>query len=324
MGKSQAGQRLTSRFRPALAVAVAIVGAGAGSAARAQDARPLAWKFKAGETLHYRMDQNTKTQAKFADQNLTTTVNQVMEMSWAVRSVDESGAATIAQTIDAIRTKIESPIGNLEFDSKSGKDPVGPLAAGIAPSKALVGKTFEYTMSPNGELKDVKVPGGLIKALREADPTGQASGMLSEQGLKSMISEMGLVLKATPDMPSWTRETKVPQPPIGTLRFVRTYTREPGTQGGLDRIAMKTNVTLEPGPDAEPGFVAKLVDQNGNGEFLFDNEKGRVTSSKVKVHMQLDLTKQNMSATQITDTTTEIKLVPGGQAGAEKAKTGGN
>jgi hypothetical protein len=266
------------------------------------------------------MEQSTKTQMKIpaqaaqgAGQDITTTVSQTMDMTWAVKSVDGSGTAVMNQTIDAIQSKISSPFATVEYDSRSGKEPEGPIAAGIVPVlKALLHKTFEYKMSPNGELRDVKVPEGLVQALKEAGPSAPAVGMFSEEGLKNMITESSLVLEPKP---SWTRPTKMPMPPVGTLTITKTYTRALGKTDGLDRITLKSEISLEPGPD--PNFTVKVAEQKGTGEFLFDNEKGRVVRSHVEQHVQMDMTVQKMLMKQISDTKMEMKLLPAGTRGTD-------
>ena len=52
------------------------------------------------------------------------------------------GAADVTLTFDRIRTKIESPFGVFEYDSKAKQEPQGLIAAGLVPFlKALVGRS---------------------------------------------------------------------------------------------------------------------------------------------------------------------------------------
>jgi hypothetical protein len=301
----------TTTARRTLALALLLfLAAGVPARAQAQERVPLRWKFKAGDALHYRMDQNSKTQVKINEQEITTTVSQVLNTTWMVKSIDDKGNALMAQTIDSIKTKIESPFAAVEYDTTSGKEPVGPIAAGVVPMiKALVGKTFQYTMTPAGELRDVKVPEGLLKALKEAGPSAPAVGMFSEEGLKNMITESSLILDAKP---TWTRETKIPTPPIGTMQMTKTYRREQEkTKDGFDRISLKVNLSLDPTPD--PNFTVKIADQKGGGEFIFDNDNGRVVRSHVEEHVQMDITVMKKQTTQVTDSKTDMTLVPAGK-----------
>jgi len=252
------------------------------------------------------MDQKTVTEVKAGGQTIKTTVTQTIETTWAVKSVDDAGAAEMTQTIDRVHTKIESPFGAIEYDSNSGKEPEGPIAATIVPTlKVLVGAVFRYKMSPQGELSDIRVPEGLVKSLKESSgPAAQNVGMFSEEGLKNMIHESSLVLPSGPLDKPWTRQAKIPSPPIGTLTLAKNYKYE-GTDEGLEKIGLSVNVSLEP----DPKFAPKLSEQEGKGTFLFDNKAGRVARSTVSEKVVMTFSVMDMDMTQSTDTSTTMKLL---------------
>lgn len=309
MGKITAGIR---SWRRALGVAAAMgLGSILGASAADAAAPSLQWKFKAGEALHYQMEQKTVTEVKGgAGQDITTTVNQTMDTTWTVKSVDAAtGSAEMIQTIDRIKTKIESPFGTFEYDSKEAKEPVGQIAASVVPMlKAIVGAKFEYKMSVHGELSDVKVPPGLINSLKEANPAGSGVTMFSEDGLKNMINESSLLLPAGPLEKPWTRQTKIPSPPIGSLVLDKTYKYD-GSEAGSEKIALDVIVKLEPDDKAKAPFDIKLGEQEGKGTFLFDNNLGRVVSSKVSEKIQLLINVMDNKTVQKTDTSTSMKLL---------------
>jgi hypothetical protein len=275
----------------------------------------LKWKFTKGESLHYLMDQKTITEAKLQGQNIKTTVTQKIDSTWSITAVDANGSADMAQTIDRLRTKIESPFGMIEYDSNDKKAPEGPIAAGVVPRlKVLVGATFKYKMSPHGELSDVRVPDGLLKSLKEAGTTGTNVGIFTEDGLKNMIHESSLVLPTEPLEKPWTRQIKIPSPPIGTMVLDKTYTYE-GTEDGAEKIGMALKVSLK--PDSDSKLEIKIVKQDGKGSFLFDNTAGYVKRSLVtqKVEMQIKL--MNNEVAQNTETSTAMELVKVDQGGAK-------
>jgi hypothetical protein len=277
--------------------------------AGAQEPKPLVWKFKPGEALRYRMDQSTKTQVKAGGRDNTVTVSQVLDTTWSVKSVEPTGAAVMVQRFDAVSTKLESPFGKVEYDSKSGKEPTGALAAGmLSILKSLVGQSFEYRMTPEGEVHDVKVPEALLKSLKESGPTGPAAGPFSEESLKTMISEMALPLSGKSGSSSWTKESKAPSP-FGVIRTVKTFSRAAQkTSEGYDRLDMKVNMAFDPSPDSK--VTMKISEQKGEGEVVFDNEKGRVVSTRFEEHTQVDLSYMDMSETQITDKKSSSTLLP--------------
>lgn len=309
MGKTTARSRNAWRVL-GLAVASAVAFALGGPAAPARAAAPvLQWKFTEGESLHYQMDQKTVTQVKGPNQDVKTTAAQTLDTTWTFVSVDKtSGTATVTQTIDRVRTKIENPFATFEYDSKSEKAPEGPFAAMIVPTlKALVGAKFQYKMTPQGELSDIQVPEGLVKALKEAGPTASNVGLFSEEGLKNMIHETSLILPREVEKgKSWTRQTKIPSPPIGNMLIDKTYTYE-GTGADGDRITLSAKVSLEPDPKSP--FEIKLGNQEGKGTFSFDSKAGRVSGSNVSEKVELLIKVMNTDVTQTNDISTAIKLL---------------
>lgn len=289
-------------------VTLAWFGIGLLVASSSQAAAPeLKWKFTQGESIRYAMNQKTVTEFVNNTQNIKTTVNQTIEMTWAVKSVSPEGIADMAQTIDRLKTRVESPFGAFEYDSQDEKKPEGPIAAQVVPMvKTLVGATFRFKMSPRGELSDVQVPDSLIKSLKEASQNNSNVGMFSEDGLKNMIHESSLVIPADALDKAWTRQTKIPAPPIGTMVLDKTYKYE-GPEKNTEKISLNINISLTPDPDAK--FDIKVGEQNGKGEFFFDSKAGRVVESSVREKVEMKINIMNMATRQITDTTTEMKLI---------------
>ena len=292
-------------------------GLGLTAAGRA-DAATLRWKFKAGEELHYQMVQKTVTAMKANGQDLKTTQDQTIDMTWKIGKVAEDGTAEIAQSIDRIRTKIDSAFGAFAYDSDDPKPAEGPIAAGVIPTlKALVGATFRYKMSPRGELTDVKVPEGLIQQLKESSPAAGAVGMFSEEGLKNMIHESSLDLPVD-DLAkgkAWSRQTKLPPSPVGLMSFDKTYTYEGPADGG-EKIALSSKIALEPTPGSN--LDVKLGAQEGKGDFVFDNAAGRVSNSSVTQRIEMVITVMNQQITNSTETSSSMKLVEGKSGGGAK------
>lgn len=309
MGKTRAGSRSSRRARVlgvAAVVVLALASVPGGSSARAA-APSLRWKFKPGETIHYRIDQKTVTQAMFNGQSIKTTVSQTIETDWAVKSVDASGSAEMTLTIDRVKTKVEGPLGSFEYDSREKKPIAGAIAAGVVPIlKVLVGATFRFTISPLGALTDVRVPEGLVKALKDAGPAAaQGPSMFSEEGLKTMIHESTLTLPTDADKP-WTGRNTIPLPALGNLVRDKTYKYD-GPEGDNAKIAMQSKVRLEPGPAAN--FEAKISAQEGNGRFLFDNTAGRLVRSDVTEKVEMLLNSMNTQVTHTSDNSTTMTLV---------------
>jgi hypothetical protein len=314
--KQRAGASRWGAWCVTAALAAALSATAAGGRA---DGATLRWKFKPGEALHYQMDQKTVTQIKANGQEIKTTLSQTIDSTWTVESVGSDGAAEMAQTLDRVRTKIESAFGALEYDSAAGKDPEGPIAAGVVPLlKALVGAKFRYKMNPQGELSDVKVPDGLVQKLKEAGPAAANVSMFSEEGLKNLINQSSLSLPKedlTKDK-TWVRESKIPAAPIGTMTLEKTYKYDGPAEGG-EKIGLSVKMGLEPTPGNN--IDVKVGDQKGEGSFIFDNTAGRVASSTVTEKMEMIIKVMNQEVNQSTDSTSSMKLIDVKAAGAKPA-----
>jgi hypothetical protein len=308
-------------------VSVALVGMAVGLSSLANlngteaRASTLRWKFQPGETLHYVMDQKTVTTATAEGRDIKTTLSQTIYWDWSVKAVGSDGVADLIQKITRIRTRIDSPFGALEFDSKDGKEPSVPGASAIVPLiKALVGAEFSFKMSPMGELSDVKVPQQVSAVIRDAGAEGRGPTMFTEDGLKNMIKEssLGLPKEDLAEGKGWTKQTSVPSP-IGTMSLDKTFTyRGPDPQAGrgMEKITLQTRVDIQPAK--ELGVDVKIDSQEGIGRFLFNNVAGRVTESSVTEKIKTILTVNKMSMTQNNETTTTMKLTNGEDVGASK------
>ena len=282
---------------------------GNGSEARAE---VLRWKFKAGEKLAYKLDQKTVTTMKVMGQEVKTTLSQTINMHWDVKSVTPEGDAQVAQTIDRFQTRVESPFVPFEFDSNDKKDPEGQIANVMVPLlRSMVGAEFSMIMKSNGELTDVKIPEKLLATIKNAGPAAAAGGgMFSEEGMKTMLSQSSLSFpdESLEKGKGWTRQSKIPAPPLGTMTLDKTYTYQgpDSTNPNLISIDLATKVTLDAA--ANPEVAIKIKSQNGKGSFSFNKETGHIESSGIKDTMVMSISAMNQSFDQITETETSMKL----------------
>jgi hypothetical protein len=278
-------------------------------------AETLRWKFKAGEVVRYTMVQETSQEMKNQAQQAKTSLNQTVDLHWSVKSVSPEGVADMTQTIDRVRTKIQGPGDTFEFDSNSGKAPEGRIAELLTPMlKSLVGAEFSFKMNGRGELSEIKVPQKLLDSLRQAGPAASAGGMFSEEGLKNLISQSSLTMPDTPleQGKSWTQQSKVPVPMIGTMVLDKTYTYVgPETKDpALRHITLDTKIKLQPATDAN--VAVKIKSQAGKGDFSFDADAGRIVTSRVNDKLEMTLSAMGQDIEQSTNTLTTMTLARGG------------
>jgi hypothetical protein len=284
----------------------------AGFGATAARGVTLRWKLKAGETLHYVLDQKTTTTVTAAGKSFQVALTQTIEMGRAVTDVQPDGTADLTQTFDRLRSKIETPFGTFAYDSNDAKEPESAIARSQAALfKVLVGARFTFKMSPQGELSDIKVPDPVIKALREAGAgAGASGGAFSEDSLKNMIRESSLELPREDLVPgkSWTRQIKTPSP-FGSMKLVKTYRYQgPETKTAhLEVIGMEMKTSVEPSSD--PNVSLEIKSQDSRGSFSFDPAAGRIVESHVTDQMETTETFMNVELNRSVETSTVMKLV---------------
>jgi hypothetical protein len=306
-----------------LGLALAVLAGMSGPAARGATLR---WKFKAGEKLHYIMDQRSTTTATLpGGEQMRTTLTQTIEMTWTVKSVDPDGQAALTQTITRIRDQLEGLVGSYTYDSKEGGEPSSLIAAPKIPVfKALLGAEVPFKMNARGETSDVRIPEALAKSLGELGPAAGAAGVLfTEEGMKEMISRSGLVLPEE-DLragKTWTQQSRNTSP-AGTLVMTSTYRYEgPAPNDGPDavRIALQVNAEIQPAEaDAkENAGGLKIRSQKSEGSYTFDNAAGHLLRSSLKesievaasVKVGLGALAKEMEILQANESTTTRKLV---------------
>jgi hypothetical protein len=307
----------TSPFGSACPRLLAMVALAALMAPAAQAQTTLRWKFQKGETLNYSMSQKTIMKVSANNQNIQSTMSQVIDTTWVVKDV-ANDQAEIAYTFDRIRTTIEQPNiaqtqNKVEYDSKDGKLPEGPIGQVLGPLlTSLTGAEITMKIDGRGEVSDVKLPQKVLDAMKQVPGAG-SEGMFSEEGLKKMITQSTLPLPAGPVSKgqTWHRKTEVPTPPIGAMVLDNTYTYQ-GTDdraSNLERI----DVTVQTDLQAKEGspIKVKVNSQDARGMFLFDKAKGHLSESTLTQKVELMVTVQGMEIKQDNETTATMKLGKG-------------
>jgi hypothetical protein len=300
------------------------------STAVSQADEPLRWKFKAGDKYNYNMkqDMNMNMDAGPAGK-LATTAQQNMDMNWAIQSVNPDGGAVIKQSIDRIRVKMTAPGGQgFDYDSDDEGPAVG-MAAMVAPTfKAMTAGTFEFTISPRGEVTDVKVSPELLEALKNApgNQAGTDDAKAAEQ-FKQMVSQVAFVLpeKAPAKGETWSTKIALNNPAAGNQTVETTYTFE-GTRevDGITFAVIKPAMKMELA--GNPSMEMKMKEQKTDGEVLFNIEAGRLHSMSIDQDIILDIIAGGQTIPGTIDQKIEVTVTPGSagdtaEKSAPKVKT---
>lgn len=287
-------------------LAVALVGV---APARAQTT--LRYQFKEGDKLPYVMEQKMDMKMNAMGQDIEMKMTQVIDLTWNVGAVDKDGKAKVAQRFERIRFNMDGPTGKVEFDSKDGKEPEGPVGRIIGPMfQAMVGSEISMTMDPQGRFSDVRLSEKLTEAFKKL-PAGAAMGdMFSEEGLKRMVGQGSLVLRDKPVVKGDTWDQKLEMKmPFGKMRVDTAYTYEgPAERSGrkLEKVGLKPKLTIE--ADAAGALQMKVKDQEADGAVFFDNAAGRLVETKLTQNMTMEISVGGQNLAQKIKQTVSMKL----------------
>jgi hypothetical protein len=282
----------------------------------AAEEEPLRWKFNKGNKYDYDMVQDmtiASTGGPGGPQNVT--MHQELKMTWDLQDVTKDGDALIQQKIESVKMKMElpQPVGAIEYDSTAKDPPTGPAAILAPMYQALMKGAFQITMSPRGEIKDVKIPPEVAAALKNSQGAAAMGDMATPEGFKKMISQGSLVLpeKAPTKDEEWSTKVEVNNPQAGK-QVVETIYKYLGTKEieGVKYAAFQPTVKMN-----FEGSPAKISEQQSTGEILFNIAEGRLASSKLEQHVTLE---QAGVQTKI-DQNIGVKVTAGGEAADKDA-----
>jgi hypothetical protein len=280
----------------------------------------LRYKFKQGEKLNYEADDKTKMAMTVGGQNIDMDITQTIGMAWEIKSVGKDGKTRMSQKFDRVRFSMSGLPGGgkMEFDSKDGKVPEGPVGQMIGPMlKALASAEFELTMDPQGKISDLKVPQKLAESFKSLPGGGAAGGMMTEEGLKHMIEQASLILpsEAVTTGKTWDYKSEMKMPSGGPKMKVDnqcTYDG-PATVNGkkLEKITMKPKISME--ADENAPFKVKLKNSDTKAEACFDNEAGCLDHMSMSQKMEMEISAGGMDFSQKVDHTVTMKLLDKGK-----------
>lgn len=273
----------------------------------------LSYKFKADSKQTYLQETEQKQSMNVAGMNIETTVSQATELSQLVTGVD-GGTASLRQTVARFRTKMEMPGNNIEYDSKDGKKPDGPVGALVGPLfEAMVGSEFNFKMAADGKVSDVKFSDKLANALKGNPILAQMGGMFSEEGMKSMMQQSSIPLPTEAVMKgqSWNGKVET-KTPIGTMTITTTYTyqgQETRNNVALEKISTKSEMKIE-GAGENKDVEVKLKDADIQGTIYFDNQAGNIVESSQVQKMTMEIKVMGQALESKQTQTIKYKLVP--------------
>jgi hypothetical protein len=255
----------------------------------------LKWKFKEGKTFYQTMTTTTKQTMKVMNNDVTQTQEQTFHFSWTpVKEKDNKW--TIKQKIEGVKMNIDIGGSKIAYDSTKEGGASNPLGDFF---KALVGSEFTLTLDMK-TLKVTAVEGRkkFLEKLVAANPQMKPllETILSEDALKEMAEPTFAVVpeknKPVTKGQKWQKGTSLNMGPIGTYDNTYVYTYDGKNDKGLATIKVETTLKYKP-PKESTGagglpFKIKSADlksTSASGTVTFNQEKGRVEKSTMKLNL---------------------------------------
>lgn len=300
---------MTARCRSAVVVLAAFAVVAGAPAAFAQEIK-LAYKWTAGETIRYRMLQQTTSTISglpggSPDVNVEQLTDQVFRTT--VESVAPDGTTVLREVIESMRMNVASPMGKIAFDSASKAAPsANPAEAAMANVfSALIGESFLVTLSATGVVQKVEGFSRVIDNILKKMPPGAAGPMfegmkagLNDDAIKNMFAQSFAQFpdRAVKPGDTWENTLTVPNPVLGAILTTSTSRLAAVDQTGGAQIAtIATALKIERDPAAAPvagpmGMKTDLQPSSGDGELLFDVAKGRVQRGVTHLTIPMTMT----------------------------------
>lgn len=206
----------------------------------------LRYNLQKGQTYPLRVNMEQKISQTLMGQEIAVNQTLGLDVRYDIQEVDAQGNMTARVTIEGLRYRMESPMGNIEYDSRKGAaaDPTAQVFG------ALVGAGFTLKMSPTGEVQEVSGVEEMVEGILERLDTLGASQDQLMQTLGQWLDEKGLAQTTGlntvvyPDYPvavgeAWSKEISGGGMGVVVLQINNTWTLR-SCQGGVCTIEVRS------------------------------------------------------------------------------------
>jgi hypothetical protein len=232
---------------------------------------PLRFKWQPGQTLAYKVAQQTLVQETTLDEKtekpVTTEARTSLALTrdWIVKAVDPGGTATLEMQITSVRNEFRQPDGSTIVRDSANPDHAKEMADFL--NKAIV----VVRVDAQGRLAEVKE----VKQ-------GSAARLQAELPFRVVWPDA-----APPVGQSWERPFALKlDPPHGTgesYDFLQKYTLK-GVKDGLAIVGVETSLKT---PPKTAGEQVPLVPMLWTGDLYFHVESGRYHAARLTAKSEL-------------------------------------
>lgn len=229
-------------------------------------AAPAKFQWKTGQVLNYRVEQVTNETEVVGGTKVESTMKLGEVKRWQVLAVDQSGVATVQQSLTALRIEKTDNAVTVLFDSAQPDKSDASMKAQLA----------KYVGTP---LATLRIDGtGKVVEVKESK-YAPASRYENELPFSIILPPSGVQAGQT-----WQRTYQVTlEPPLGTNEkypAVQKYSCK-DIAGNAARITMTTEIKGKP-EDQVP-----LVQFQPEGEIVFDVQSGRLQKARLLTDKEL-------------------------------------
>jgi hypothetical protein len=245
----------------------------------------LRWKLKAGDRIKYVLHQKMDQQMNLGSLAIDVKIRTVMDVSWHVQSVDDRQVASMTTTVDRIRTRMESPQYNVEYDSDSDEEPTGIAAQSAKMLSMLVKKPIAMKIDARGRASEVQLPPDLAEWMHKATGGEKMQSLAFETGMIPFPEE------AVSKGKTWPAELAIANAVVGkTVGKVEYEYAGTETKNGkqLEKILVTLDMKSFPGGGEE--IAMELKSHETTGVLYFDNAAGRAVEDSSTSKMEIEVT----------------------------------
>lgn len=261
------------------------------------------WKPHAGDRLRFELAMSTNVKYDINGRLIETRGNSTLDLISVVKNVAANGNVLVTVSIDRLRTSTQSSSSKSEFDTNqklsAASSPLAPFYM------KTIGASYTATISPAGEVLELKIPASLTESLSGTPFLGpnQVSSLQSiESTLVSPETIQALVGWLIPRKATAANPIELP---LGQLRFAITN-RRISPEVGV-RVENETEAVVKP----TPGVPIKVnVDrQKGHGVQIFDASNGLLTDSSFEQSADLTIGNEGRTFHQTIELTARLRCL---------------
>ncbi|WP_134091194.1 DUF6263 family protein [Olivibacter sp. XZL3] len=187
---------------------------------------------------------------------------------------------------------METPQGDLHFDSKSAENAEGPLK----PVGNMVGKSFFMYLNPEGEVTKVE---GMQEILNAIGGDATTQQMLKQQFSDSaFMNMMNISLNIYPNKEmqpneTWQKDFQMPMAGMMEMDLQNRYTLT-NLSGKQADIAVQSDIKLSPLSGSPLGAMEFNLTGTQTGAIQVDTSTGLINTSKIHQKINGDISAQGM------------------------------